>query len=85
MMAGVNMTRMPYKGTGPMLVDLIKGQIGLAINDMSSLSGHISSGKQRAVAVMGGARKPALPGVPTASLRSSTCFGLLSFIAKNAA
>lgn len=84
MMANVKMTHIPYKGTGPALVDLIAGQLDLIINDMSSLLSHINAGKLRAVAVMGGAPNPALPGVPTASesglpgYEGEAWFGLLA-------
>jgi len=84
MMADVKMTHIPYKGTGPALVDLIAGQLDLIINDMASLLGHINAGKLRAVAVMGSARNPALPGVPTASAsglpgyEGEAWFGLLA-------
>ena len=65
MMAGVKMTHVPYKGSGPALVDLMAGQVDLAINDMSSLLNFVNAGKMRAVAVTSTARNPALPNVPT--------------------
>ena len=65
MMANVKMTHVPYKGSGPALVDLIAGQVDLVINDMSSLLNFVNAGKLRAVAVTSAARNPALPNVPT--------------------
>jgi tripartite-type tricarboxylate transporter receptor subunit TctC len=65
MMANVKMTHVPYKGSGPALVDLMAGQVDLAINDMSSLLNFVNAGKMRALAVTSLARNPALPNVPT--------------------
>ena len=65
MMTGVRMTHVPYKGSGPALVDLMGGQVELMINDMSSLLNFVNSGKLRALAVTSGARNASLPAVPT--------------------
>lgn len=65
MMANVKMTHVPYKGSGPALVDLMAGQVDLLINDMSSLINYVNAGKMRAVAVTSVKRNPALPKVPT--------------------
>jgi len=67
MMANVKMTHVPYKGSGPALVDLMAGQVDLLINDMSSLINYVNAGKMRAVAVTSSKRNPALPQVPTIS------------------
>ena len=61
--AGIRMTHIPYKGTGPALTDLLGGQIQVMFNDTSLP--HIQSGKLRALAVTGTARWPQLPDVPT--------------------
>jgi tripartite-type tricarboxylate transporter receptor subunit TctC len=61
--AGIRMTHIPYKGTGPALTDLLGGQIQVMFNDTSLP--HIQSGKLRALAVTGPARWPQLPDVPT--------------------
>ena len=65
MMANVKMTHVPYKGSGPALVDLMAGQVDLLINDMSSLINYVNAGKMRALAVTSVKRNPALPKVPT--------------------
>ena len=67
MMANVKMTHVPYKGSGPALVDLMAGQVDLLINDMSSLINFVHAGKMRAVAVTSAKRNPALPKVATIS------------------
>ena len=61
--AGIQMTHIPYKGTGPALTDLLGGQIQVMFNDTSLP--HIQSGKLRALAVTGAKRWPQLPEVPT--------------------
>ncbi len=61
--AGIRMTHIPYKGTGPALTDLLGGQIQVMFNDTALP--HIQSGKLRAVAVTGAKRWPQLPDVPT--------------------
>jgi len=67
MMAGVKMQHVPYKGTGPALVDLLAGQVQLGFNVPTSFMSHIRSGKLRPIAVSGETRLQALPQVPTFS------------------
>ncbi|HEV2042073.1 MAG TPA: tripartite tricarboxylate transporter substrate binding protein [Casimicrobiaceae bacterium] len=61
--AGIRMTHIPYKGTGPALTDLLGGQIQVMFNDTALP--HIQSGKLKALAVTGAKRWPQLPDVPT--------------------
>ena len=63
--AGVKITHVPYKGTGPALQDLIGGQIQLMFNDTSLP--QIKAEKLRALAVTGSKRWTQLPDVPTMS------------------
>jgi len=67
MMAGVNVTHIPYKGSGPALVDLIGGQVDMMFAEISTALPHINSGKLRLLAVGSEKRDPALPDVPTVS------------------
>ncbi|MBL8359550.1 MAG: tripartite tricarboxylate transporter substrate binding protein [Rubrivivax sp.] len=65
LMSGVRMTHVPYKGSGPALVDLIGGQIDVMFENIGSGMVHIRSGKLRALAVTGPQREPTLSDVPT--------------------
>ena len=83
-LAGIEMTHVPYKGIAPALVDVISGQVNMAFASMISGLPHAKSGKTRALAVTGAHRSPAAPELPTmieAGVRgyeSSTWYGLLA-------
>lgn len=62
---GVQMTHIPYRGSGPALVDLMGGQVQIAFETASSVIPHIKSGKVRALAVLSARRNPQLPDLPT--------------------
>ena len=64
-MAKVEMTHIPYKGSGPAIVDLIGGQIPFAFESMIPILPHVKGGKLRALAVTSRQRSPVLPEVPT--------------------
>jgi tripartite-type tricarboxylate transporter receptor subunit TctC len=65
--AGIDIQHVPYKGTGPALVDLISGQIDALFDGLPASLGYIRSGKVRALAISSAERLPALPSVPTIS------------------
>ncbi len=62
---GQRMNHVPYRGSGPALVDLIAGQVDVMFENMSSGMPHVQSGKLRVLAVTGPKRDPRLPDVPT--------------------
>ena len=64
-LAGVQMTHIPYKGSGPMLIDLISGQVNMAFDNLSAAIQHIKAGKLKALATTGTQRPPNLPDLPT--------------------
>jgi tripartite-type tricarboxylate transporter receptor subunit TctC len=64
-MTGINMTHVPYRGSAPMLTDLLGGQLQAAFDPMSGSIEHIRANKLRALAVTTAARSPALPDIPT--------------------
>jgi tripartite-type tricarboxylate transporter receptor subunit TctC len=65
MMAGVNMVPVPYRGSGPMLTDLLGGQVSVAFDAVQSSIEHIRAGKFRALAVTTAKRLEMLPDIPT--------------------
>ncbi len=62
---GLFITHIPYRGTGPMLTDLLAGRTQATSAGLPALLPHIKSGKLRAIAVGTPQRLPALPDVPT--------------------
>ena len=65
MMTGTKMTHVPYKGSAPMLTDLLGGQVQVTFDNLPSSIGHIKAGKLRALAVTTAQRSDELPDVPT--------------------
>jgi tripartite-type tricarboxylate transporter receptor subunit TctC len=63
--AGVALNSVPYRGGGPLLQDLLGGQIPVSFNVVSEVLPHVRSGKLRALAITSPQRWPALPEVPT--------------------
>jgi tripartite-type tricarboxylate transporter receptor subunit TctC len=63
--AGVDIKHIPYKGTGPMVTDLLGGQVDLGVVALPSVQGHIKSGALRAIGVTGATRTAAAPQIPT--------------------
>lgn len=61
----VDITHVPYKGSGPALVDLIGGQVQMSFDTLPSVIGQIRNNKLRALAVTTAKRNPQLPDVPT--------------------
>jgi len=63
--AGISTVNVPYKGTAPMLTDLLGGQLQFALDTPVTSIPHIKSGKLRPIAVSSAKRLGALPEVPT--------------------
>jgi tripartite-type tricarboxylate transporter receptor subunit TctC len=81
MMTGVNLVHVPYRGAGPMLTDLIGGQVQTTIDPILSSIEYVRSGKLRALAVTTTTRSDALPDLPTvdsfvAGYEASSFFGV---------
>ena len=64
-MAGVQMTHVPYKGSGPALAELLSGQVPVSVPSISNALSHIQAGKLRALAVTSSKRAASLPDMPT--------------------
>ena len=65
MMAGIDMVHVPYRGGGPALNDLLRGQVQVYFATSVSSIGYIRAGRLRALAVTAATRSDALPDVPT--------------------
>ena len=63
--AGVKMTHVPYKGTGPAVADVISGQITANFSSLPPAVSQIKGGNLKALAVTGNKRVKSLPDVPT--------------------
>jgi tripartite-type tricarboxylate transporter receptor subunit TctC len=64
-MTGMQLSHVPYKGSGQATTDLLAGQVMASIPGTAGMVGHIKAGKLRPLAVTGASRSPQLPGVPT--------------------
>jgi tripartite-type tricarboxylate transporter receptor subunit TctC len=64
-MAGIKMTHIPYRGSGPVTADLLGGQVMVAFPGIAGMLPHIRTGRLRALGVTGLKRSPELPDVPT--------------------
>nr|WP_318238258.1 tripartite tricarboxylate transporter substrate binding protein [Cupriavidus sp. CV2] len=80
--AKIDISHVPYKGSGPALNDLLGGQIDILITAAPTVAGFIESGKLRAIAVASDKRIPMMPSVPSAAesgvpgFKVSNWFGL---------
>jgi tripartite-type tricarboxylate transporter receptor subunit TctC len=63
--AGIKVRHIPYKGVGPMVADLLGGQVDFAAAALPSVQGHIANGKLRAIGAFPAQRTPAAPNIPT--------------------
>ena len=63
--ADVDVRHIPYKGMGPMIIDIMSGQIEMGVAAVAAVQGQLKNGSLRAIGVMGKERVPSLPDVPT--------------------
>jgi tripartite-type tricarboxylate transporter receptor subunit TctC len=84
LLSKTDIMHIPYKGTGPLVTDLIAGQTSLTITGVPPLYPQVRSGRLRALGVASAQRLPLLPEVPTIAeagvpgYESTTWFGLLA-------
>ena len=62
---GGEVSHIPYKGMGPMLTDLMSGQVEMGVAAVAAVQGYLKNGSLRAIGVMGKSRVASLPDVPT--------------------
>ena len=86
-LTGTFMLHLPYRGSGPALIDLLAGNVDLMFDNLPSAMPHIKSGRLMALAVTSGVRSTALPDLPTVAeagglllrnYEASSWFGLLA-------
>ena len=65
LLTGVKIVHVPYKGSGPAVVDLLAGHVSMNFDTMPPVLPHIKSGRMRALALTTPKRSPQLPDVPT--------------------
>lgn len=65
LMAKVHILHVPYKGTGPALIDLLSGQTQMVFAGIPGIVGHVKAGKLRPLGVSTGSRLAIFPDVPT--------------------
>jgi len=82
---GIFMVHIPYRGSGPALLDLISGNVDVMFDNLPSAIPHIKSGKLKAFAVTSAQRSAAMPELPTIEeagklkgFEASSWFGLLA-------
>ncbi len=64
-MAGIRLTRVAYKGTGPAIIGLMSGEVHVMFSGAIATVPHVRGGRLRAIAVAGDKRARAMPDVPT--------------------
>ncbi len=62
---GVDILHVPYRGEGPLVTDLLAGQVNMTISSVTTLRQYVATGKLRALAVSGTTRARGMPDVPT--------------------
>ena len=80
-MTGLKMTHVPYKGTSPSVNDVIAGRIALTVASVISTRPFFTTGRLRALAVVGPKRTPALPDYPTIAESGVPGFGVENWYA----
>jgi len=84
MVTGMFITHIPYRGTGPMLTDLLAGRLQTTSTGLPALLSHVKTGKLRALAVGTAKRLPLLPDTPTVAemghpgFETSQWYGILA-------
>ena len=78
---GTTARHIPYKGVGPMVTDLLGGQVDFGTASLPSLQQHIKSGALRPIGALTAQRIPAEPGIPTFAEQGLTNFSVEAWFA----
>ena len=81
MRTGTDIVHVPYKGAGPMMSDLLAGNVDMAFDGMGTSANQIKAGKLKPLAVTSGTRNPVLPDTPTLSELGLQDFDVTSWYA----
>ena len=74
-LTGLRLVHIPYKGAGPLMQDLLAGQVDFAFDSMGTSANQIKAGKLRALAVTASSRSAIIPDVPTMTEAGITGYG----------
>ena len=81
---GIKLTHVPYKGSGPAVIDLVGGHVQLMFGAVSTTLAQLQNGRLRAIAITSPQRWPALPEIPTVAesgipgFEASSWYGVLA-------
>ena len=78
---GINIQHVPYKGAGPMMQDVVSGNVQATIATPPSILGFVQNGRVRALAVAARERHPLMPSVPTTGEAGYPTFELEAWVA----
>lgn len=78
---GLDILHVPYKGTGPLLTDLLGGQVDMFLGSMPPFVAHLQSGRIRALLFTSSKRQPQFPDVPTSAELGLKGFTVASWFA----
>ena len=84
MLSGADIAHVPYRGSAPMLTDLLGGQIQMSIDNLPSALPHIREGRLRAIGVTTAQRWPATPDIPTVAEQGVAGFEATAWFAVSA-
>ncbi len=82
--SGTQITHVPFRGAGPMLIELVAGRLEVGCDNLPSIIGHVRDGRLRPLAVTSTHRSPVLPQVPTLQETGLTGFDATSWFAVQA-
>jgi len=83
-LTNIDMLHVPYRGTGPAMIDLLSGQVKLMFGGMVGTLPNVKSGRLRAIAISSAKRSPVVPDVPTVAesgfpaYEATTWYGILA-------